>query len=72
MTGSSPRSITLVPSSKQSNSSHELSTTTRMLIRSTSSLSVLFQGEAFSLSICKTKAKATSEIRRGTSVRDQP
>ncbi|KAK9177209.1 hypothetical protein WN944_029228 [Citrus x changshan-huyou] len=43
-----------------------------MLITSTRSLSVSFQGEAFSLPISKTKAKATPETRRGTPVRDQP
>ncbi|GAY38132.1 hypothetical protein CUMW_034370 [Citrus unshiu] len=37
-----------------------------------SSLAVSFQGEAFSLPISKTKAKATPETRRGTPVRDQP
>ncbi|KAH9695211.1 QWRF motif-containing protein 2 [Citrus sinensis] len=72
VTGSSPRATTPVPSSKQSNSSQELSTATKMLITSTRSLSVSFQGEAFSLPISKTKAKATPERRRGTPVRDQP
>ncbi|KDO36630.1 hypothetical protein CISIN_1g030650mg [Citrus sinensis] len=50
----------------------QLSTITRMLITSTRSLSVSFQGETFSLPISKTKAKATPETRRGTPVRDQP
>ncbi|KAK9176650.1 hypothetical protein WN944_028669 [Citrus x changshan-huyou] len=72
VTGSSPRATTPVPSSKQSNSCQELSTATKMLITSTRSLSVSFQGEAFSLPISKTKAKATPERRRGTPVRDQP
>ncbi|KAH9655716.1 QWRF motif-containing protein 2 [Citrus sinensis] len=69
VTGSSPRATTPVPSSKQS---QELSTATKMLITSTRSLSVSFQGEAFSLPVSKTKAKATPERRRGTPVRDQP
>ncbi|KAK9204484.1 hypothetical protein WN943_014745 [Citrus x changshan-huyou] len=41
-----------------------------MLITSTRSLSVSFQGDAFSLPISKTKDKATPETRRGTPVRD--
>ena len=41
-----------------------------MLITSTRSLSVSFQGDAFSLPISKTKTKATPETRRGTPVRD--
>ncbi|XWS62991.1 hypothetical protein CRYUN_Cryun06bG0058300 [Craigia yunnanensis] len=56
----------------------ELSVATKMLMTSTRSLSVSFQGEAFSLPISKTKAqvgstltrKATPERRRATSVRD--
>ncbi|XP_007042615.2 PREDICTED: QWRF motif-containing protein 2 isoform X1 [Theobroma cacao] len=56
----------------------ELSAATKMLITSTRSLSVSFQGEAFSLPISKTKAqvgsamtrKATPERRRATPVRD--
>ena len=41
-----------------------------MLITSTRSLSISFQGDAFSLPISKTKAKATPETVRGTPVRD--
>ncbi|XWS39879.1 hypothetical protein CRYUN_Cryun18bG0092300 [Craigia yunnanensis] len=56
----------------------ELSAATKMLITSSRSLSVSFQGEAFSLPISKTKAqvgstlirKATPERRRATPVRD--
>ncbi|KAE8668133.1 QWRF motif-containing protein 2 [Hibiscus syriacus] len=58
--------------------SAELSAATKMLITSTRSLSVSFQGEAFSLPISKTKfqggstlsKKASPERRRATSVRD--
>ncbi|XVF45001.1 hypothetical protein PTKIN_Ptkin02bG0170500 [Pterospermum kingtungense] len=56
----------------------ELSAATKMLITSTRSLSVSFQGETFSLPISKTKAqmvsavtrKATPERRRATPLRD--
>ncbi|XWS54695.1 hypothetical protein CRYUN_Cryun10bG0111600 [Craigia yunnanensis] len=56
----------------------ELSAATKMLITSTRSLSVSFQGETFSLPISKTKAqvgstltrKTTPERRRATPVRD--
>ncbi|KAF2320932.1 hypothetical protein GH714_032016 [Hevea brasiliensis] len=56
-----------------------MSAATRMLITSTRSLSVSFQGEAFSLPISKAKAvsspnvgrKATPERRKATPVRDQ-
>ncbi|KAE8708443.1 QWRF motif-containing protein 2 [Hibiscus syriacus] len=56
----------------------ELSAASKMLITSTRSLSVSFQGEAFSLPISKTKAqvgpcltrKVTPERRRATPVRD--
>ncbi|XVF01375.1 hypothetical protein REPUB_Repub04eG0082800 [Reevesia pubescens] len=56
----------------------ELSAASMMLITSTRSLSVSFQGEAFSLPVSKTKAqvgstlirKATPERRRATPVRD--
>ncbi|XWS68114.1 hypothetical protein CRYUN_Cryun04dG0062600 [Craigia yunnanensis] len=59
-------------------SATELLAATKMLITSTRSLSVSFQGEAFSLPISKTKAqvgstltrKATPERRRATPVRD--
>ncbi|KAJ4716165.1 QWRF motif-containing protein 2 [Melia azedarach] len=67
-----PRPKTPAPSSKQTNASQEVSAATKMLITSTRSLSVSFQGEAFSLPISKTKAKATPERRRATPVRDQP
>lgn len=66
-----PRPTTPLPGTKI-NASQELSSATKMLITSTRSLSVSFQGEAFSLPICKTKAKATPERRRATPVRDQP
>ncbi|KAJ8769055.1 hypothetical protein K2173_024051 [Erythroxylum novogranatense] len=64
--------------SKQSNAT-EMSTATKMLITSSRSLSVSFQGEAFSLPISKAKAvtpqnggrKTTPERRRATPVRDQ-
>ncbi|KAG6762615.1 hypothetical protein POTOM_033128 [Populus tomentosa] len=59
----------------------EISAATKMLITSTRSLSVSFQGEAFSLPISKAKSvtppqnnvvrKATPERRRATPVRDQ-
>ncbi|KAF9675814.1 hypothetical protein SADUNF_Sadunf09G0072400 [Salix dunnii] len=61
--------------------STEISAATKMLITSTRSLSVSFQGEAFSLPISKAKSvtppqnnvarKATPERRRATPVRDQ-
>ncbi|CAK7330115.1 unnamed protein product [Dovyalis caffra] len=59
----------------------EMSAATKMLITSTRTLSVSFQGEAFSLPISKAKSvtppqnnvarKATPERRRATPVRDQ-
>ncbi|XP_024015702.1 protein SNOWY COTYLEDON 3 isoform X2 [Eutrema salsugineum] len=57
----------------------EMSTATKMLITSTRSLSVSFQGESFSLPISKKKEtttpvshrKSTPERRRSTPVRDQ-
>ncbi|KAL9333626.1 hypothetical protein Peur_073765 [Populus x canadensis] len=59
----------------------EISAATKMLITSTRSLSVSFQGEAFSLPISKAKSvtppqnnvvrKSTPERRRATPVRDQ-
>ncbi|XP_039015286.1 QWRF motif-containing protein 2-like [Hibiscus syriacus] len=60
------------------NGAAEMSAATKMLITSTRSLSVSFQGEAHSLPISKTKAqvgstlirKATPERRRATPVRD--
>ncbi|KAG8650638.1 hypothetical protein MANES_07G062300v8 [Manihot esculenta] len=73
-----PRPTTPNPESKQGNAT-EMSAATRMLITSTRSLSVSFQGEAFSLPISKAKAvtspnvgrKATPERRKATPVRDQ-
>ncbi|KAE8698577.1 QWRF motif-containing protein 2 [Hibiscus syriacus] len=60
------------------NGTAEMSAATKMLITSTRSLSVSFQGEAYSLPISKTKAqvgstlirKETPERRRATPVRD--
>ncbi|KAK8568225.1 hypothetical protein V6N12_006781 [Hibiscus sabdariffa] len=60
------------------NGTAEMSAATKMLITSTRSLSVSFQGEAYSIPISKTKApvgstlirKATPERRRATPVRD--
>ncbi|KAL1197657.1 Protein SNOWY COTYLEDON 3 [Cardamine amara subsp. amara] len=62
-----------------SDTSTEMSAATKMLITSTRSLSVSFQGEAFSLPISKKKEatpqvshrKSTPERRRSTPVRDQ-
>ncbi|KDP44478.1 hypothetical protein JCGZ_16311 [Jatropha curcas] len=72
------RPLTPNPEAKQGNAT-EMSAATRMLITSTRSLSVSFQGEAFSLPISKAKAvtspnvgrKATPERRKATPVRDQ-
>ncbi|KAJ0009995.1 hypothetical protein Pint_33799 [Pistacia integerrima] len=72
ISATTPRPTTPVPNSKQTNASQELSRATKMLITSTRSLSVSFQGEAFSLPISKTRAKATPERRRATPVRNQP
>ncbi|XP_050212244.1 QWRF motif-containing protein 2 [Mercurialis annua] len=75
------RPFTANPEAKQAGS--EMSAASRMLITSTRSLSVSFQGETFSLPISKAKAvsssssspnvarKATPERRRSTPVRDQ-
>ncbi|GMI88292.1 QWRF domain containing 2 [Hibiscus trionum] len=60
------------------NGAAEMSSATKMLITSTRSLSVSFQGEAYSIPISKAKAqvgstltrKATPERRRATPVRD--
>ncbi|KAK4801095.1 hypothetical protein SAY86_021582 [Trapa natans] len=51
----------------------EVSAAAKLLITSTRSLSVSFQGEAFSLPVSKTKKAATPERRRSTltTVRDQ-
>ncbi|KAM5549610.1 QWRF motif-containing protein 2 [Rosa sericea] len=72
-----PRTL---PEHRLSNAGSEVSAATRLLVTSTRSLSVSFQGEAFSLPISKTKAaaaaagaaparKATPERRRSTPVR---
>ncbi|XP_021892352.1 QWRF motif-containing protein 2 [Carica papaya] len=69
-----PRSVTPVPGGNAG----ELSAASKMLITSTRSLSVSFQGEAFSLPISKKKEastptlhrKSTPERRRATPVRD--
>ncbi|GLT47367.1 hypothetical protein SLA2020_210700 [Shorea laevis] len=71
------RSGTPVP--QGNGNASELSAATKMLITSTRSLSVSFQGEAFSFPISKTKEQAapplsrkpTPERRRVTPVRDQ-
>ncbi|XP_004292128.1 PREDICTED: QWRF motif-containing protein 2-like [Fragaria vesca subsp. vesca] len=64
------------PEQRLSNAGSEVSAATRLLVTSTRSLSVSFQGEAFSLPISKTKAavgtparKPTPERRRSTPVR---
>ncbi|ONH91890.1 hypothetical protein PRUPE_8G142000 [Prunus persica] len=74
-----PRTSTGLPEARLSNAGAEVSAATRLLVTSTRSLSVSFQGEAFSLPISKTKAaaspsgavarKATPERRRSTPVR---
>lgn len=71
-----PRTL---PDHRLSNAGGEVSNATRLLVTSTRSLSVSFQGEAFSLPISKTKAaaapsaaaarKPTPERRRSTPVR---
>ncbi|KAL5561357.1 hypothetical protein UlMin_031104 [Ulmus minor] len=71
-----PRPTTPLP---QSNAGGEVSAATKLLVTSTRSLSVSFQGETFSLPISKTKTaatpslsgarKATPERRRSTPVR---
>ncbi|KAG5238721.1 QWRF motif-containing protein [Salix suchowensis] len=69
------------PTQNPPRTSTEISAATKMLITSTRSLSVSFQGEAFSLPISKAKSvtppqnnvvrKVTPERRRATPVRDQ-
>ncbi|KAK4258829.1 hypothetical protein QN277_005231 [Acacia crassicarpa] len=75
--GATPRSVTPVPDSRQGNAG-DVSSASKLLVTSTRSLSVSFQGEAFSFPISKTKAatptpsnarKATPERRRSTPVR---
>ncbi|PSS02647.1 QWRF motif-containing protein [Actinidia chinensis var. chinensis] len=60
----------------QGNAGGEVSAATKLLITSTRSLSVSFQGEAFSLPISKTKAVAASanlsSVRKGTPERRRP
>lgn len=78
--GTTARSITPILDSRQANAG-DVSSATKLLVTSTRSLSVSFQGEAFSLPISKTKAAtaapstvrkaATPERRRSTPVRDQ-
>ncbi|KAK4563359.1 hypothetical protein RGQ29_005752 [Quercus rubra] len=75
-----PRPMTAIPDARHGNVA-EVSAATKLLVTSTRSLSVSFQGEAFSLPISKTKAqtpatpslsngrKGTPERRRGTPVR---
>ncbi|KAJ7967562.1 QWRF motif-containing protein 2 [Quillaja saponaria] len=72
-----PRPMTPVPDSRHGNGG-EISAAAKLLVTSTRSLSVSFQGGAFSLPISKTKAatptlsiarKATPERRRSTPVR---
>ncbi|KAG7011613.1 QWRF motif-containing protein 2 [Cucurbita argyrosperma subsp. argyrosperma] len=75
-----PRSMTPVIDSRHGNAS-ESSAAAKLLVTSTRSLSVSFQGEAFSLPISKTKATATPmsnarkgstpERRRATPLRDK-
>lgn len=72
--------MTAIPDARHGNVA-EVSAATKLLVTSTRSLSVSFQGEAFSLPISKTKAqtpatpslsngrKGTPERRRGTPVR---
>ncbi|KAM6558293.1 hypothetical protein CsatA_027532 [Cannabis sativa] len=75
--GTSARSTTPLPeSTRQGNAASEVSAASKLLVTSTRSLSVSFQGEAFSLPISKTKTaatpssrKATPERRRSTPVR---
>ncbi|CAN6685538.1 unnamed protein product [Malus baccata var. baccata] len=74
-----PRTSAGLPEARVSNAGSEVSAATRLLVTSTRSLSVSFQGEAFSLPISKTKTpaspsgtaarKATPERRRSTPVR---
>ncbi|XP_048337455.2 QWRF motif-containing protein 2 [Ziziphus jujuba] len=76
-----PRPTTPLPESRQGNAggNGEVSAAAKLLVTSTRSLSVSFQGEAFSLPISKTKTaatpslsaarKATPERRRSTPVR---
>lgn len=76
-----PRSITPVLDSRHGNAT-ESSAAAKLLVTSTRSLSVSFQGEAFSLPISKTKATATPSLsnarkgatperRRATPLRDK-
>ncbi|KAL7236466.1 hypothetical protein ACSBR1_019707 [Camellia fascicularis] len=50
----------------------EMSAATKLLVTSTRSLSVSFQGEAFSLPISKTKTPNSSNVRKGTPEKRRP
>ncbi|XAR52912.1 hypothetical protein NMG60_11021245 [Bertholletia excelsa] len=70
-------SRSLVPDldSKLGNNASEMSAATKLLVTSTRSLSVSFQGEAFSLPISKTKSAPSpnlSNARKGTPERRRP
>lgn len=60
------RPTTPLPDSRQGNAGSEVSAATKLLVTSTRSLSVSFQGEAFSLPISKTKTAATPSLRKAT------
>ncbi|KAF5733197.1 hypothetical protein HS088_TW17G00737 [Tripterygium wilfordii] len=74
-----PASVTRPVTPQGNAGANELSAATKLLVTSSRSLSVSFQGEAFSLPISKTKTattpntnrKPTPERRRATPVRDQ-
>ncbi|PON90564.1 QWRF family [Trema orientale] len=61
-----PRPTTTLLESRQGNVGAEVSAATKLLVTSTRSLSVSFQGEAFSLPISKTKTAATPSLRKAT------
>lgn len=61
-----PRPTTTLVESRQGNAGAEVSAATKLLVTSTRSLSVSFQGEAFSLPISKTKTAATPSLRKAT------
>ncbi|CAL5377481.1 unnamed protein product [Camellia sinensis] len=50
----------------------EMSAATKLLVTATRSLSVSFQGEAFSLPISKTKTPNSSNVRKGTPEKRRP
>ncbi|XP_062089568.1 QWRF motif-containing protein 2 [Humulus lupulus] len=65
--GTTARPTTPLPeSTRQGNAATEVSAATKLLVTSTRSLSVSFQGEAFSLPISKTKTAATPSSRKAT------